>query len=374
MIDDLQAGVRTFLERESPPELVKEQDEKHVPPVDLLRRFGELGFLAVGLPEEWGGAGDITDVALMMEQLGYFNQGLAHLVGRSMYGLQNLIHFGTDAQRQDWIPRLLSGEVVFGIGMTEPNAGSDAAAIETRAALDGDGWLVNGTKVFTSSGSYAGLIMLSARTAPPEERHAGITLFLVDGTTPGITATKLDTIGYWSTGVYQMFYDDVRLPADAVLGEVGGGWGLLRQHLIRERMTIASRAVGAMREVLEQSVIYATQRRQFGKPIADFQAVAHKLADIRIDYQMARTAAHTLAQQMAAGNADATDAAVVKTFVSEAWVRCADRAMQIFGGYGYTHDFPIQRHFRDSRVAVIGGGTSEIMRNLISRDLVRGRA
>ncbi|HEY1628184.1 MAG TPA: acyl-CoA dehydrogenase family protein [Streptosporangiaceae bacterium] len=367
----LREGIRDFLLTESPPDLVRRQDEGKSPPLELLRQLGSLGYLGVGMPEKWGGSGDMVDVTIMMEELGRYNQGLAHLVGRTMYGLQLLVTVGTTEQQEMWIPRLLSGECVLAIGMTEPNAGSDAAAIQTRAVLEGDAWRVNGTKVFTSSAAYADVVLLAARTGSTSERHSGVTTFLADARSEGIQTSLIDTIGYWSVGVYEVRWTDVLVPVKSVLGDVGDGWRVLRGHLVRERLTIAARAVGAMTEILELAVKYAKEREQFGSAIASFQAVQHKLADIRIDLQIARSALYNLADQVVAGQADPTDAAVVKTFASEAWVRCADRGMQIFGGYGYTYEFPIQRHFRDSRVALVGGGTSEIMRNMIARRLIR---
>lgn len=371
---ELLQGLRDFLARESPPEAVRGQDEEKRPPLELLRKLGELGYLSLGLPEEWGGAGDMYDVTLMMEELGRGNLGLGHLAGRTMYGLQLLLNFGTREQQERWIPQLRSGECVFAIGMTEPDAGSDAAAIATRADRRGTAWVLNGTKTFTSSMGYAGLVMVAARTDPAADKHAGITTFLVDPRSPGIECSRLPTIGDWSVGTYQVFYNEVEVPgAGSVLGELNQGWRVVTGHLARERLTMAARAVGATRDVLDLAAAYALQRHQFGHPLADFQAIQHKLAGIRIDHQVARAALHELARDVVAGTADAADAAAVKVFASEAWVRAADHGMQIFGGLGYTFDAPMQRHLRDSRLYLVGGGSSEVMRNLIARAELRTR-
>jgi acyl-CoA dehydrogenase len=371
---ELLQGLRDFLARESPPEVVRRQDEDKKPPLTLLRKLGDLGYLALGLPEQWGGAGDMHDVTLMMEDLGRANLGLGHLAGRTMYGLQLLIHFGTREQQEVWIPKLRSGECVFSIGLSEPDAGSDAAAIRNRArAVEAGGWIIDGNKVFSSSMGYAGLAMVAARTDTDSEKHAGITTFLVDPKSPGIDCTLMPTIGDWSVGTYQVLYSGVRVPQGAILGELNQGWKVITGHLARERLTMAARAVGATRDVLDLATDHALRREQFGHPLADFQAIQHKLASIRIDYQVARAALHELARDVVAGRADVTDAAAVKVFASEVWVRAAAEGMQIFGGLGYTYDAAMQRHFRDSRLYVVGGGSSEVMRNLIARAMLRSR-
>lgn len=371
---ELIQGLRDFLARESPPEVVRRQDDEKKPALELLRKLGDLGYLSLALPEEWGGAGDMYDVTLMMEELGRANLGLGHLAGRTMYGLQLLLHFGSRRQQEDWIPKLRSGECVFAIGMSEPDAGSDAAAIKTRArATEDGGWVIDGNKVFSSSMEYAGLAMVAARTDPNSEKHAGITTFLVDPRSPGIDCTRLPTIGDWSVGTYQVFYTGVRVPEGSILGELNQGWKVVTGHLARERLTMAARAVGATRDVLDLAAGYALERHQFGHPLADFQAIQHKLASIRIEYQVARAALHELARDVVAGRADVTDAAAVKVFASEVWVRAAAEGMQIFGGLGYTYDAPMQRHFRDSRLYVVGGGSSEVMRNLIARAELKSR-
>ena len=208
---DFVAALREFLTKESPPERVRELDERHEPPLDLLRRLGELGYLSIGLPEAYGGHGDAYDIVCLMEEVGYHSLPLGHLVGRTIYAMQLLLEFGTDAQRERWIPRLRSGEIVFTVGMTEPDAGSDAAAVKTRAIADGAHYVINGEKVFSSSMGYAGLAMVSTRTKAGSAGREGLTMFLVDPRSPGIECRRLETLGDWSVGTYQVSYTDVRV-------------------------------------------------------------------------------------------------------------------------------------------------------------------
>ena len=365
------APLREFLEKESPPERVREIDERHEPPLDLLRRLGELGYLSVGLPEEHGGYGDAYDMLRLMEELGYHSLPLGHLVGRTMYAIQLLLSFGSDAQRERWMPSLRAGETVFTVGMTEPDAGSDAAAVRTRAAADGALYVINGEKVFSSSMGYAGLAMVATRTSTTGKKHEGITMFLVDPGSPGIKCSRMDTLGDWGVGTYQVFYTDVRVHRDDVLGELDRGWAIVTSHLARERAVMAARAVGATRRLLDITAKYLCEREQFGHPLADFQVLQHRLADIAIELRMARAGLYELAERMAAGDAEPVEAAAVKTFASEMYVRAANDSMQLSGGFGYTREFEAQRHLRDSRIYVVGGGSSEVMRNIIAREVLR---
>lgn len=368
---DFVAALREFLVKESPPERVREADERHEPPLDLLLRLGELGYLSIGLPEAYGGHGDACDVVCMMEELGYHSLPLGHLVGRTIYAMQLLLEFGTDAQRERWIPRLRSGEIVFSVGMTEPDAGSDAAAVKTRAIADGADYVINGEKVFSSSMGYAGLAMVSTRTKAGSVGREGLTLFLVDPRGPGIECRRLETLGDWSVGTYQVSYTDVRAGSGDILGELDQAWAVLGSHLARERAFMAARAVGATRRLLDITAKYVCEREQFGRPLADFQVLQHKLADIAIELQMARAGLYALAEGVVQGTATPIEAAAVKVFASEMYVRAANHSMQMSGGFGYTREFEAQRHLRDSRIYVVGGGSSEVMRNIIARELLR---
>ena len=254
---------------------------------------------------------------------------------------------------------------------TEPDAGSDAAAIRTRAVLDGDEWVITGEKVFSSSFEYAGVAMVSARTNPDDLGRGGISTILVEPTTPGVSFQRLETLGDWAIGTYRVFFDEVRVPATALLGELNRGWDVIGGHLARERLIMSARAIGATQSLLDVTSEYVCNRQQFGKALSDHQAVQHKLADIRIELQVARSALYDVAQAEAEHGASFVDAASVKVFASEMYLRAANSCLQLTGGYGYTRDFPAERHLRDARVYVIGGGSSEVMRNIIAREVLR---
>lgn len=373
MIDsasELIDSLRDVLHNESPPSAVRAWDEAREPPLALLRRLGELGYLSIGLPPEWGGDADADTYMLirMMEEIGYHNLALGHLAGRTIYAEQLLLHFGTEEQKTKWLPGLRDGHFVFSVGISEPQAGSDAAALALRATRDGDDFVLNGQKVFSSSMGYAAVAMVAGRTGSTESGRDGVTTFLVDPTSYGIECRKLATLGDWGIGTYHVFYDNVHVPATTVLGELHGGWKVVTSHLVRERMVMAARAVGATKRVLDVTAKYVSERHQFGHPIADFQVVQHKLADIAIQHYVAQSGLYRLAQEKEPSR---TESSIVKTFAAELYCRAAIEAMQLSGGYGYTHEFEMQRHFRDSRIYPIGGGSSEVMRDIVARDLLR---
>jgi len=363
--------LRHFLRQECTREVVRAQDVGHEPPLGLLRRLGELGYLRIGLEPEWDGVGDFTDATRVMEEIGRFNLALGHLAGRALYGIQALRHYGTDEQQRRLIPLLASGEGVFSIAFTEPDVGSDAASIRTRARLETDEWVISGEKVFASSFAYARLAMVSVRTDPDAPGRDGISILLVDPRADGISCQRLDTLGDWSVGTYRVFFDDVRVPRDAVFGGESGGWRVISGHLVRERAIMSARAIGATAGLLDDTAEYVSQRVQFGHALADHQAVQHKLADIRIQLRVARAALYELAAEEATGAAVPADAAAVKVFATEMYLNAANTCLQVTGGFGYTNDFPAERHLRDARAYVVGGGSSEVLRNVIARELLR---
>jgi acyl-CoA dehydrogenase len=372
-VSELQSGLRDFLVDVATPDRVRHDDEEHNPPLDLLRELGRLGYLCVGLPAEHGGEGGMPEMVEVMEELGRHYLGLGQLAGRVMYAEQLLVTLGTAAQQDRWLPVLAAGEAIFSISFTEPEAGSDLSALRTRATPVAGGFVVNGQKVFSSSFGYADVALLLARTDPRASGRDGLTAFLIDPRSPGIEARALTTLGDWTSRTYEVFYTDAMIPADGVLGEIGAGWAVARSHLTRERLMMAARAIGATAAVLEQTADFVSTRTQFGHPLAQFQVVRHKLADISIELLMARAGLYQVARAVAGGGG-ASDAARVKIYASELYARAATTALQLHGGAGYTRDLPLQRHVRDAPMYVIGGGSAEVLRDLVSRDLLRGRA
>jgi alkylation response protein AidB-like acyl-CoA dehydrogenase len=333
--------------------------------------MGELGYLSVGLPAEWDGAGTLIDVVHLMDELGRAYLGLGHLVGRTIYIQQLLLHFGTESQQHAWIPRLRAGQSVFCVAITEADAGSDAASVRTRAKADGDEYIINGQKLYSSSMGYADVALVLTRTSDEARKQQGLTTFLVDPKSEGIETRRLDTLGDWTIGTYETFFTDVRVPATSVIGDVGDGWKVISSHLIRERLIMAARAVGATDALLTEATDHVQHRRQFDHLISDFQVVRHRLADMYIDLRMARSALFDIAAQAVEGASVAADAAAIKIFASEMYVRATNVAMQMMGGYGYTRDSAVQRHLRDARVYVVGGGSSEVLRDVVARALLQ---
>jgi alkylation response protein AidB-like acyl-CoA dehydrogenase len=285
------------------------------------------------------------------------------------YGGYAVLRDGTPELKQTMFPKLLRGEASFCFGLTEPASGSDAAALTTRATRTNEGFTINGQKVFTSGMDISDYCLLVTRTTPSEKKQQGITTFLVDTKTPGIEVRKIATLGQRAIGTTQVFYNDVKVPASAVLGEVDQGWAAVDAYLWYERLCLSAARMGAAQAAFDYALDYAKNRKQFGRSIGSFQAIAHKLADMKVMLDVSRTLVYRFAWLMAEGKATRSDAAVLKLYTGETYKAVSDMGLQILGGYGYCMEYPMQRFFRDSRLAVIGGGTSEIQRNIIAKGL-----
>ena len=253
--------------------------------------------------------------------------------------------------------------------LTEPESGSDAASLKTTARRDGETFVLRGQKMFTSAMDVSDVVLLAARTDPEAPKHGGISCFLVDCRSPGIEVQRLETLGHRAIATTAVFLEGVRVPVDRLLGPLNGGWSIITGTLELERLCLSAARTGAAAAAFEDALAYAKARHQFGRPIGKFQAVAHKLADMQVMLDVSRTMVYRFAWLMSQGKADRRDAAVLKLYTAEAYKAIADHGMQILGGYGYTMDSDMQRHFRDSRLATIGGGTSEIQRNIIAQAL-----
>jgi acyl-CoA dehydrogenase len=369
--EQFRTAVREFVRREVSKEYVRRCDEERVPPVELFEAVAANGWLGVNVPEEHGGAGGgPVELAVLLEELGKGFLDLAFWVFRVLtYGGFAVTRDGTAAQKADLLPRLVEGSCSICFALTEPGAGSDAAALATKAAADGDGFVISGQKVFTSGFKVSQYVLVAARTGPDEPKHEGITNFLVPTDAPGLTATPLQMLGHWPLGTAHLYFDDVRVPATAVLGEVGEGWAALRDYLEYERLSLSAARTGAAQAALADAVEYAKTRIQFGRPIGKFQAVSHKLAEMAMLTEAARTLVYRYARQLAAGTATRKDAAILKLFTGEAYKTVADLGLQVLGGYGYSMEYDLQRHYREARLATIGAGTSEIQKNIIAREL-----
>ena len=348
-------------------------EKQGIMPRSVWTALGDNGFLAVDVPEEYGGYGVPVEYSLMLVEesarAGFASLSTA-LSCHSEIAAPYILHIGSEAQKNHWLPKMVAGEVVGAIGMTEPGAGSDLQAMRSSAILTGDHYLLNGSKTFISNGQHADLVVLAAKT-DPQARAKGISLLLVDTHLDGFKkGTNLDKIGLHSQDTSELFYDNVKVPADQLLGEAGQGFAYLMQELPRERTSIAAQALGAIRGSIDVTIQYLQERQAFGQAIGKFQNSRFVLAQAKIDEQA--TAAF-YAQNVALYKQDKLDvatAASLKAFSTDMQMKVADQLLQLFGGYGYMTEYPISRFFLDARIQQIYGGTNEIMKEIVARELL----
>jgi acyl-CoA dehydrogenase len=340
-------------------------------PRAIWRRAGELGFLATFVDEQYGGAGcrDFRYDQIVAEELGYANEwGLAMGLHSSLVA-PYLDEFGSATQKTRYLPGVVSGDCVLAVAMTEPGTGSDLAGIQTRGEWLGEHWLLNGAKTFISNGVNSDLVIVAARTHPTEKR--GLSLFLVDKGLPGFeVGRKLEKIGQHSQDTAELFFNDVKLPADALLGEAHQGFRMLMKMLAPERLTCAVGSLAAAQGALALTLDYVKERRAFGPRIADFQNTRFELAAMKTELDVGQIYLDRLVMEYNAGALDAVDAAEAKLWTSERLGRVADRCVQLFGGYGFMAEYPIGRLWASARVARIYAGSSEIMKEIISKAML----
>ena len=366
-------AVRRFVREEIEPN-VDDWEEAGRVPKPLFRRLGELGFLGVEFPVEYGGGGgDFWMSVVLAEELARCRAGgvafsvIVHTDMSSPW----LVALGTDEQKERYLPGIASGETVCALAITEPGAGSDMAGISTSAVRDGDDWIINGAKTFTTNGVYGDLYFLAARTSQEEPRHRGLSQFLVERSTPGVTvAGKLDKTGMLSSDTAEIAFDDVRVPATSLLGQEGRGFYQLASGLQRERLMAAVMSVSAAEQALDDSSAYVRQREAFGRPLAEMQGLRHKIADMATRIEAARGLTYHAAARFAAGEECAKEVSMAKLFATEAAVKVGYDAVQLHGGYGYVRETPVERFARDYRLWTIAAGSSEIMRDIIAKRVI----
>ena len=348
-------------------------EQNEVMPRSIWHTLGQAGMLCVDLPEAYGAAGASFEVAQMvlgeMAQMGY--GGLA-----SSYNIHSnivapyIFHQGSDAQKQQWLPKMVSGDVVGAIAMTEPGSGSDLAALRTTAVREGDEWLINGSKTFITNGLLADLVIVCASTNPSAGAK-GISLFLVDTSLPGFSRGKgIRKIGQHSSDTAELFFDNLRLPADALLGEENRGFFYLMEELPRERLGCATQAIFATDGALALTLDYVQERKAFGQTVGRFQNTRFKLAEIKTQLELCRAYYQQCMDKYIQGAMSVEDAALLKLSSTEMQCTAADQCLQLFGGYGYTSEYPISRFYVDARVQTIYAGTSEIMKEVIARPML----
>jgi butyryl-CoA dehydrogenase len=351
-----------------------EIDREHRHPAELVARMAELGLLGIAVPEAYGGAGfDNITYVLAMDEIARAcaSTSVIMSVNNSLV-CDPLLRFGTEAQKQEWLVPLASGKLLGCFALSEPEAGSDAAAQKTIAVRDGSDWIINGTKNWITNGPVADVCILFTMN-DQALGHRGITAFILPMKAKGVRCGKPDDkLGIRGSKSSQIFLDDVRLPAEALLGEVGGGFKVAMSTLDGGRIGIAAQAIGIARAALEDSLGYAQQRRTFGKPIAQHQAIAFKLADMATEIDAARLLALRAAWLKDRKQPYGKEAAMAKLYASDVANKAAREAIQIFGGNGYVTEFPVERHFRDAKITEIYEGTSEIQRQVIASHLTRG--
>lgn len=361
---------REFAEGEVAPGAA-ERDKTGRFPLELVRKMGELGLMGIPFPEEYGGTGgDTVAYALAVEEISRVDGSLGiTLAAHCSIGMGPVYYFGTEDQKKRWLPGAARGEYLASFGLTEPGAGSDSAATKTTAVRDGDGWVLNGAKIFITNAHYCGYIVCTAVTQPGQG-HRGISAFIVPNPTPGFTiGPAYDKMGLRSSDTRPLFFENVRLPADALLGREGEGFRQFMVTLDGGRISIGAMAVGIAQGALDAALAYARQRVQFGQSISKFQAIQFKLADMAMEIELARNMVLKAAWLKDQGRPFTREAAMAKLFASETAVRAANQAIQIHGGAGYMEDLPVSRFWRDAKLTEIGEGTSEIQRLVIARQL-----
>ena len=343
-------------------------------PYDVVRQMGELGLFGLPFPEEYGGMGvDFLALCLAIEELARVDSSVAITLEAAVgLGSMPVYRFGDEAQKQQWLPALCRGEALSAFGLTEPGGGSDAGNPRTRAVLDGGEWVINGTKAFiTNAGTdITTLVTVLCRTGENADRRPELTSIMVPVPHEGFSASKkYDKVGWHASDTRELAFVDCRVPAENVLGERGRGYAQFLSTLDEGRIAISALAVGLAQGCVDESVAYAKQREAFGAPIGSYQAVAFRIADMEMRAHVARCAYRDAVYRMLAGQSFKREAAMAKLYSSTIAVDNARDATQVFGGYGFMNEFPVARHWRDSKVLEIGEGTSEIQRMLIARDL-----
>ncbi|MCX4720551.1 acyl-CoA dehydrogenase family protein [Streptomyces virginiae] len=359
---------REFTEREVVP-YAAEWDRAESVDRAIVKKLGALGFLGLTVPEEYGGSGgDHLAYVLVTEELGRGDSAVRGIVSVSL-GLvaKTIAAWGDEEQKRAWLPRLCSGDALGCFGLTEPGTGSDAGNLTTRAVRDGDAYVLDGSKMFITNGTWADVVLLFARTGD-EPGHRGVSAFLVPTDTPGLTRREIHgKLGLRGQATAELVLDGVRVPASALLGPEGKGFSVAMSALAKGRMSVAAGCVGIAQAALDAAVSYAAQREQFGRPIAHHQLVQELIADISVDVDAARLLTWRVADLIDRGQPFATESSTAKLFASEAAVRAASNALQVHGGYGYIDEYPAGKLLRDARVMTLYEGTSQIQKLLIGR-------
>jgi len=368
----IRQAVREFGENEIRP-VAREHDENRTYPADLRRKAAEVDLVGPHIPEKYGGpAMDPLGTTIVTEELWRADPGIGSAIGSAAFGTSMLIEYGDEWMKEEWLPQIAAGEAVSASAISEPAHGSNVAGMETRAEWDGDEWLINGNKMWITNGTVADIALVFAKTDPDAGRK-GISAFLVPTDTSGFTAEKIDNkLGIHASDLAELILDDVRVPAENLVGSENHGFYQLMEFFANGRVSVAAQAVGVAQAAVDAAIEYAREREQFGRPISEFQAIQHKIADMATDVEAARSLTYRAAGEVADGEDDlaARWASMAKLFASEHAVNVADEAIQVHGGAGFVSDHPVERYYRDARITKIYEGTSEIQRGIIADRLL----
>lgn len=376
-LDESQAAwletVNDFMDREVTVEYVRNCDVERRYPYEAYEKIAKQGWLGILIPEEFGGAGgDIFDYSLMAEGLGKFGFDFACSVLVPTFTAMNIVKYGTPEQQARYVKPFIDGQIRFSVSISEPDAGSDAANTRTHARRDTNGdWVVSGSKLWCSGAAADDTIIAMLVRTDTTNKHDGLSVLLIPNDTPGLDIRKLPTLSRHATGTTEIFLDEVRVPEDALLGEVGQGWKIITEHLELERCAVAAAYTGNAQTAVDTATRYAHERVQFGRPIYDFQVLKHTLADCQTQVDAARLLCYRAARMKAAGRPAARETSMAKLTGSETLKKCALDGMQILGGYANLPEADMERYLRESIQSTIGGGTSQIQRTIIAKSMRR---
>jgi len=367
----LRESVRQFVHKECSEWRCLEWDQAGAYPKEVFDQIGALGWYGIGIPESDGGVGGgASELLVVAEELGRGSTDLVACYSLTTSGLRTIVAHGTDEQKAWLVPALMDGSLRLSIGVTEPEAGSDAASLRTVARRDGDSYVVNGQKTFCEAAGLPGtLIQLYVRTDPSAAKHRGISMLLLDPSSPGVTLSRLPMMGRNITGVYEVFLDDVEIPAANRIGAENSAWLALGAELPLERAIIAAGFVGATLQVLEDTLRHVKEREQFGQRIGDFQAVSQPLVDLFARAQQAQLLVRYSGALADAGQDYVKEASMAKIAASELYADTTRLAIQLHGGYGYIREHPLTMHYADSVIATVAGGASQIQRGIVAKQL-----
>lgn len=369
----LRDSLAEFVRREVPREKDREYDQSPDYPYDLFQKLADIGMTGLFIPTEYGGMGrGPVDIALALETLTYGSITSTSILMPTSLGTQLLIHGATEEQRRTLLPLVVEGKARSSFGLSEPHSGSDAASLRTKAVHDGSDWVINGSKMWSSGADVATHLFVAARTDPDVAKQRGISVFIVDPKTPGISISRVPTLGPKAQGTCQVFYDDVRVPADALLGGEEGlnrGWKFLNASLSLERIELAALTLGLSQRALDDAISFVNDREAFGQTVGKFQAIQHMAADMATRLEAGRALTYKAAALMEAGEPHDKEVVMAKVFVTETANKICLTGIQMMGGYGYSMEFDLQRYLRRTLVQTIGGGTTQVLRNVIARHL-----